>query len=129
MTWPYCATAPWAPSSTDPMRPRRWGRSCGSSPSVTSANSTPSHPAYWRDWPNARHYSEEIDGTVMVDLDDTIIEVHGYAKQGSGYGYSGVRGLNALIATVRTGHGAPVITGQRLRKGQRLLRLPTRGGP
>src|SRR6185312_3817455 len=54
---------------------------------------------------------------VLVDIDDTIIEVHGYAKQGSGYGYSGVRGLNALIATVTTAHGAPVITGQRLRKG------------
>jgi hypothetical protein len=58
-----------------------------------------------------------IDGPVWVDLDDTIIEVHGYAKQGSGYGYSGVRGLNALIATVTTEHRAPVITGQRLRKG------------
>jgi hypothetical protein len=58
-----------------------------------------------------------IDGPVLVDLDDTIIEVHGYAKQGSGYGYSGVRGLNALIATVTTEHGAPVIAGQRLRKG------------
>jgi hypothetical protein len=58
-----------------------------------------------------------IDGPVYVDLDDTIIEVHGYAKQGSGYGYSGVRGLNALIATVTTEHRAPVITGQRLRKG------------
>jgi hypothetical protein len=32
----------------------------------------------------------------MVDLDDTIIEVHGYQKQGAGFGYSGVRGLNAL---------------------------------
>ena len=58
-----------------------------------------------------------INGPVMVDLDDTIIEVHGYAKQGSGYGYSGVRGLNALIATVTTDEGAPIITGQRLRKG------------
>ncbi|MBX9641493.1 MAG: IS1380 family transposase, partial [Mycobacteriaceae bacterium] len=58
-----------------------------------------------------------LDGPVMVDLDDTIIEVHGYAKQGSGYGYSGVRGLNALIATITTDDGAPVITGQRLRKG------------
>ena len=59
-----------------------------------------------------------IDGsTVLVDLDDTIIEVHGYAKQGSGYGYCGVRGLNALIATVTTAHAAPVIIGQRLRKG------------
>jgi hypothetical protein len=26
---------------------------------------------------------------VMVDIDDTIIEVHGYTKQGLGYGYSG----------------------------------------
>src|SRR6476646_6206402 len=58
-----------------------------------------------------------INGPVLVDIDDTIVEVHGYAKQGSGYGYSGVRGLNALITTVTTAHGAPVITGQRLRKG------------
>ena len=58
-----------------------------------------------------------IEGRVLVDLDDTIIEVHGYAKQGSGYGYSGVRGLNALIATATTEKGAPVIIGQRLRKG------------
>ncbi|BBY55788.1 IS1380 family transposase [Mycobacterium koreense] len=58
-----------------------------------------------------------IDGPVLVDLDDTIIEVHGYAKQGSGYGYSGVRGLNALLATVTTEGAAPVICGQRLRKG------------
>jgi hypothetical protein len=58
-----------------------------------------------------------IDGPILVDLDDTISEVHGYAKQGSGYGYSGVRGLNALIATVTTTGAAPVITGARLRKG------------
>src|SRR5680860_517155 len=37
-----------------------------------------------------------VDDQVMVDIDDTIIEVHGYGKQGSGYGYSGVRGLNAF---------------------------------
>lgn len=56
-------------------------------------------------------------GPVMVDIDDTIIEVHGYAKQGSGYGYSGVRGLNALLATVSTAESAPVVVAQRLRKG------------
>ena len=39
---------------------------------------------------------------VFVDVDETIIEVHGYAKQGSGYGYSGVRRLNALLATAST---------------------------
>jgi hypothetical protein len=59
----------------------------------------------------------ERRGRVMVDIDDTIIEVHGYAKQGSGYGYSGVRGLNALLATVSTKESAPVVVAQRLRKG------------
>ncbi|MDJ0363492.1 IS1380 family transposase [Rhodococcus sp. H29-C3] len=54
---------------------------------------------------------------VMVDIDDSIIEVHGHSKQGSGYGYSGIRGLNSLITTVTTDTAAPVITGQRLRKG------------
>ena len=39
-------------------------------------------------------------GRVLVDIDDTIIKVHGHGKQGSGYGYSGVRGLNALLTGV-----------------------------
>ncbi|MFD9670089.1 IS1380 family transposase [Rhodococcus sp. NPDC059968] len=56
-------------------------------------------------------------GRVLVDIDDTIIEVHGHGKQGSGYGYSGIRGLNALLATVTTDTAAPVIVGQRLRRG------------
>lgn len=55
---------------------------------------------------------------VMVDLDDTIIEVHGYKKQGASFGYSGVRGLNALIATASTTTSAPVILAQRLRQGK-----------
>ena len=54
---------------------------------------------------------------MFVDVDDTIIEVHGHAKQGSGYGYSGVRGLNALLATASPKDTAPVILAQRLRKG------------
>jgi len=53
----------------------------------------------------------------VVDIDDTVIEVHGYAKQGAGFGYNQVRGLNALIATVSTERAAPVIVAQRLRKG------------
>jgi hypothetical protein len=61
--------------------------------------------------------TDETLARVMVDIDDTIIEVHGYAKQGSGYGYSGVRGLNALLATVSTTQSAPVVVAQRLRKG------------
>ena len=54
---------------------------------------------------------------LLVDVDDTIIEVHGYAKQGARFGYSGVRGLNALLATVTTTDTAPVVVAQRLRKG------------
>jgi len=54
---------------------------------------------------------------VLVDVDDTIIEVHGYAKQGAGFGYTRVRGLNALLATVTTPGSAPVVVAQRLRKG------------
>jgi hypothetical protein len=56
-------------------------------------------------------------GSVIVDIDDTIVEVHGYQKQGAAFGYSGVRGLNALLATVSTEQIAPVIAAQRLRKG------------
>jgi hypothetical protein len=58
-----------------------------------------------------------IDGPVLVDIDDTIVQVHGYTKQGAGFGYTGVRGLNALLATACTGRAAPVIVAQRLRKG------------
>jgi hypothetical protein len=59
----------------------------------------------------------DSDDYTLLDVDDTIAEVHGYAKQGAGFGYSGVRGLNALLATVTTSRSAPVIVAQRLRKG------------
>jgi hypothetical protein len=58
-----------------------------------------------------------VAGYALLDVDDTIIEVHGHAKQGAGFGYSGVRGLNALLATLATATTAPVIVAQRLRKG------------
>jgi hypothetical protein len=51
------------------------------------------------------------------DIDDTVRETFGYAKQGAGRGYSGVNGLNALLATVSTPRSAPVIAASRLRKG------------
>jgi hypothetical protein len=53
----------------------------------------------------------------FVDIDDTIRSTYGYAKQGAGYGYSGVKGLNAFLATVSTASSAPVILATRLRKG------------
>jgi Transposase DDE domain group 1 len=58
--------------------------------------------------------SEQI---TYLDIDDTIRATFGYAKQGAGYGYSGVKGLNALLATVSTASSAPLIVATRLRKG------------
>ena len=52
-----------------------------------------------------------------LDVDDTIRATYGYAKQGAGYGYSGVKGLNALLAALSTPGAAPVIVATRLRKG------------
>jgi hypothetical protein len=52
-----------------------------------------------------------------VDIDDTVRATHGYRKQGTGYGYSGVNGLNALLGVVSTPRSAPVIAAARLRKG------------
>ena len=57
------------------------------------------------------------DQVAHVDVDDTVKATYGYAKQGAGHGYSGVKGLNALIATVSTPLAAPVICATRLRKG------------
>jgi len=59
----------------------------------------------------------EPDGVVFLDVDDTIREVHGYAKQGASYGYSRVRGLNLQLATISTPTAAPVIARARLRRG------------
>ena len=46
--------------------------------------------------------AQEPDGLALIDVDDTIREVHGYAKQGAAYGYSKVRGLNAQLAVLST---------------------------
>ena len=42
---------------------------------------------------------------------------YGYQKQGAGYGYSKVKGLNALFAVISTPLPAPLIAATRLRKG------------
>src|SRR5450759_1360279 len=54
---------------------------------------------------------------VYVDIDDTIKATYGYAKQGAGHGYNGVKGLNALVAIVSTPISAPVVVATRLRRG------------
>jgi hypothetical protein len=53
-------------------------------------------------------------GTLIVDVDSTICEVHGYAKQGASYGYTRVLGYHPLLAT-RADTGE--VLHARLRKG------------
>ena len=57
------------------------------------------------------------DQLAYIDVDDTVRGTYGYAKQGAGRGYTGVNGLNALLAIVSTPIRAPVIAAVRLRKG------------
>jgi hypothetical protein len=57
------------------------------------------------------------DQFVIVDIDDTVRQTYGYAKQGAGRGYTGVKGLNALLAVVSTVGSGPLIAAARLRKG------------
>ncbi len=57
------------------------------------------------------------DQLVLVDIDDTVRQTYGYAKQGAGRGYTGIKGLNALLAVVSTPTSAPLIATTRLRRG------------
>jgi DDE family transposase len=57
------------------------------------------------------------DRLAYLDIDDTVRGTYGYAKQGAGRGYSGVNGLNALLAVLSTPGSAPVIAAARLRRG------------
>jgi hypothetical protein len=54
------------------------------------------------------------EGSMTIDLDSTICEVHGKAKQGAAYGYTRVLGYHPILATrAETGE----ILHARLRKG------------
>ncbi|WP_210602856.1 IS1380 family transposase [Brevibacterium oceani] len=57
------------------------------------------------------------EGPIMVDVDDTIRGVHGHQKQAAAFGYSGVRGLNALLVTAHTEGSAPIVLESQLRRG------------
>ncbi|GAT13009.1 IS1380 family transposase [Mycolicibacterium novocastrense] len=65
------------------------------------------------------------DTQAFVDIDSLLRPVYGHAKQGASYGHTKIagrqilrKGLSPLITTVSTEHGAPVITGARLRAGK-----------
>ena len=50
-----------------------------------------------------------IEAGCVIDIDDTVKPVFGARKQGSQFGYTKVRGLNAQLATISTTDSAPVI--------------------
>jgi Transposase DDE domain group 1 len=54
-------------------------------------------------------------GPVTIDLDSTVCEVHGHAKQGAGFGHTRVRGYHPLLAT-RADSGE--VLHIRMRRGQ-----------
>ena len=118
MTWTCCGTAGWVGCSPGCGRRRRWARSCARSRSGMSGSSTRSPPAVDHGWqPGETPLLAGAGRGGVVDIDDTVREIHGYAKQGAGYGYTGVKGLNALIGDLSTPMAAPVIAAARLRKG------------
>lgn len=55
------------------------------------------------------------DDRLVIDVDSTICEVHGYQKQGTGFGYTHVLGYHPILAT-RADTGE--VLHARLRKGQ-----------
>ena len=67
----------------------------------------------------ARHapVTSTEEPVTYLDVDDTVRATFGYAKQGAGFGYTGVNGLNALLATTSSASSAPMIVATRLRKG------------
>src|SRR5262249_6462988 len=75
-------------------------------------------------WPRRSPLLPGKDVLAFVDIDAQQKRVYGHKKQGAGFGHTKiqgksllVRGLNALVATVSTPLGAPVIAGTRLRGG------------
>src|SRR5664279_4889583 len=62
-------------------------------------------------------HDDHRDAVTWLDTDDSMRETYGYAKQGVGYGYNKVKGLNALLGIVSTAVSAPIIVGHRLRQG------------
>ncbi len=43
-----------------------------------------------------------------IDVDDTVLQTYGYAKQGAGRGYTGTKGLNVLLGIISTPSSRPL---------------------
>ena len=59
----------------------------------------------------------EVAELAYLDVDDTVRQTYGYAKQGAGRGYTGLKALNVLLGILSTPTSRPLITAARLRRG------------
>lgn len=99
---------------------RRSGRSCGHSRLDTCASSTRSPRGWSPTWPLTRRCCPLLTRSPISTSRTRSARPTATPSRGAGYGYSGVKGLNALLAALSTlgsAGGAPVIVATRLRKG------------
>ena len=73
---------------------------------------------------------DDLVAPLTIDLDSTLVEVHGRAKQGAAFGYTKVRGYHPQLATcAQTRAGADEPAARRVgRRGPRRRVVPDRDG-
>ncbi len=80
-------------------RPRRWARSCAASPGAHARQlDRVSGELLARAWTAG---AGPGDQPVTIDVDSTICETYGLAKQGGVFGHTKVRGYHPLLAVDR----------------------------
>ena len=117
-TWRCCGTARWAGCSAGCGRRRRWGRSCGRSPSAMSASSTRSPPGCWSTWPGGRRCCPARTSWPTSTSMTRCARPTATPSRAPGAATPASTGLNALLAIVSHARSsAPVIAAARLRQG------------
>src|SRR5512142_522562 len=122
-----CGRARCRSCSTGCAPRRRWAAGCGRCAGGMFANSTRSPGRCW--WRRAGA-GPAAGADVTVDLDSTICEVYGLAKQGAARGHTGVRGYHPLLASCAgdaAGGGATQLLHARLRDALPADRAGQRG--
>ena len=103
-----------APSTPRFREGRLWGPSCAASGGATRGNWTGSAGSCWPG--PGRLGAGPGDGPLTIDLDSTICETYGLAKEGARHhGYTGQRGYHPLLA-IAAGTGDVLMA--RLREGR-----------
>jgi len=107
MTWICCGTAGWAGCSPGSGPRRRWARSLRTFTFGHVRQLDAVAASFLVNLTKTAPVLRDAATVSYLDIDDTIKATHGYTKQGASYGYSGVKELNALIATVHVMTRAP----------------------